>query len=378
MKLDRYLKQNISDDLGNKMVFIGGPRQVGKTTISLQYLPTKSREDMGYLNWDNVPMRQALLRGELPPSPIIVLDEIHKYTEWKNLVKGFFDTRKNKQNFIITGSAQLDYFNKTGDSMHGRYHYYRLHPFSLLELSAQPTLNDLEQLFTYGGFPEPLFKQNPRMLRRWQNERMHRVIYDDLRDLKVIKNISTLELLTAELPNRLCSPLSIPKLATALLVSPPTVANWLDILDAMYVSFRIPPFGSPLIRAVIKEQKLYLWDWSVISDPGARFENMVASQLLKYCHYMHDWEGYNMELHYMRDIDKREIDFVVTKDSKPLFAVECKLNDADLSPAIKYFKQRTDIPKFYQVHMGKQDYVHAETGCRVLPFNKFCTEVGMV
>jgi len=378
MSLTRYLSAHITDDLRNKMVFIGGPRQVGKTTISLQYLPSKSVSDPAYLNWDHAPIRHALLRGELPASPIVVLDEIHKYADWKNLVKGYFDTRKNKQNFLVTGSAKLDYFNKGGDSMHGRYHYYRLHPFSLPELSSQATLKDLEQLFTFGGFPEPLFKQNSRMLRRWHNERMRRVIHDDLKDLSAIRDVSSLELLVSELPNRICSPLSIQNLANSLHVSQPTVSKWLEMLDAMYVSFRVAPFGSPLIRAVTKEQKLYMWDWSVVTNPAARFENMVASQLLKYCHYMQDWEGYNMELRYIRDTDAREIDFVVVKDSNPIFAVECKLNDADLSPAIKYFQQRTSIQNFYQVHMGKHDYVHVATGCRVMPFNKFCIETQMV
>jgi len=378
MKLIRYLSAHITDDLRNKMVFIGGPRQVGKTTISLQYLPTKSISDPGYLNWDYVPIRDSILHGKLPASPIVVLDEIHKYPKWKNLVKGLFDTRKNKQNFLVTGSAKLDYFHKSGDSMHGRYHYYRLHPFSLPELTSSATMQDLEQIFTFGGFPEPLFKQNSRSLRRWQNERIQRVIHDDLRDLSAIHNINLLELLVSEIPNRICSPLSINNLAMALQVSQPTMSHWLEMLDAMYVSFRVSPFGAPQIRAVKKEQKIYLWDWSVIENPSARFENMVASQLLKYCHYMQDWEGYKMELRYLRDTDAREIDFVVIKNKKPIFAVECKLNDTDISPAIKYFKDRVNIPNFYQVHMGKHDYIHADTGCRVLPFNKFCTETGMV
>lgn len=378
MQLNRYLTAHITDDLCSKMVFIGGPRQVGKTTISLQYLSTKSVSDPGYLNWDYIPMRDALLKGNLPPTPIVVLDEIHKYVEWKNLVKGFFDTRKNKQNFLVTGSANLDYFNKTGDSMHGRYHYYRLHPFSLLELTSKPTNQDVEQLFTYGGFPEPLFKQNARMLRRWQKERIQRVIYDDLRDVSAVQQINLLELLVAELPNRICSPLSINNLAEGLKVSQPTVAHWLDMLDAMYVSFRISPYVAPQIRAMQHQQKLYLWDWSTVQKPSARFENMVAAQLLKYCHYMQDWEGYDMEVRYLRDHDQREVDFVVLKNGSPMFAVESKLNDDDLSNAIKYFQPRTNIAQYYQVHMGNHDYVHNATGCRVVPFHKFCVEAGMV
>lgn len=140
------------------------------------------------------------------------------------------------------------------------------------------------------------------------------------------------------------------------------------------LKFRISPFGAPTIRAVKKEQKLYFWDWSVLQDMDAKFENLVACQPLKYCHYLEDTEGYNMQLRYLRDTDKREVDFVVIRDHAPLFAVECKVSDKVLSPHLKYFKERLSIPEYYQVHLGNKDYESA-AGIRMIPFRTFAREL---
>ena len=189
----RYIKDAVADDLKAKMVFVGGPRQVGKTTFGLTFLPEPTERHPAYLNWDVVANRSALVKGELPPNQeIIILDEIHKYVRWRDLVKGFYDANRSRCSFIITGSARLDYYSKGGDSLQGRYHYYRLHPFSLTELYPRPTPVDVEALLRFGGFPEPLLKGDQRFWRRWQRERLQRVIYDDIRDLETIKEISLL------------------------------------------------------------------------------------------------------------------------------------------------------------------------------------------
>lgn len=375
-KIDRYITPFVQEDLKNKMVFIGGPRQVGKTTLTLSNLLKGSQTHAAYLNWDNVKKRSALLKGELPQDqPLIILDEIHKYAQWRNLVKGFYDTFKNEIQFLVTGSARLDYYRKGGDSLQGRYFYYRLHPLSLMELNPNPTKTDLESLLKFGGFPDPFLKGRETFWRRWQRERLQRVIYDDIRDLEHVREISLMELLAAELPNRVGAPLSIRNLRILLQIAPDTCERWISIFDQMYYSFRISPYGAPKIRAVKKEQKLYLWDWSLIEENGYRFENLVACQLLKYCHFIEDTEGYKMELRFIRDTDKREVDFVVLQDKKPLFAVECKTGEKNLSPAIPYFSARTNIPKFYQVHLGTKDVL--KDGFRILPFTTFCKELGM-
>ena len=372
----RYIENSVDEDLKSKMVFVGGPRQVGKTTFALTFLSEPSEKHPAYLNWDNILIRSALLRGELPPNEsIIVLDEIHKFARWRNLVKGFYDARKSEISFIITGSARLDYYSKGGDSLQGRYHYYRLHPFSLREINTDPSQSDVQRLLKYGGFPEPFLVAEEKFWRRWQRERLQRVIYEDIRDLENIKEISLLELLAEELPNRVGAPLSVKKLKELLQVAHETVERWLKIFERMYYCYRIPPYGSPKVRAVKKEQKLYLWDWSIVPDSGPRFENFIASQLLKYCHLMEDTEGFRMDLRFIRDTDKREIDFLVLKDGRPMFAVECKSGEKSVNPALFYFMERTPIPKFYQVHEGRKDY--EKNGVRVLPVQIFCKELDL-
>lgn len=370
----RYIHNPVATDLKSRMTFIGGPRQVGKTTFALSYLPEPNERHPAYLNWDDLSTRKALIRGELPPNEAcIVLDEIHKFARWRNLVKGFYDTRKSQTSFIITGSARLDYYSKSGDSLQGRYHYYRLHPFSAVEIVQNPSRSDYQTLLRFGGFPEPCLRSEEKFWRRWQRDRLHRVIYDDIRDLENIREISLLELLAEDLPNRVGAPLSVKNLRETLQVAHETVERWIQIFERMYYCYRIPPFGSPTIRAVKKEQKLYLWDWSLVPDKGPKFENFIASQLLKYCHFIEDTEGYRMDLRFLRDTDKREVDFVVLQDRKPLFAIECKTGEKDVNPALFYFMERTEIPRFFQVHQGVRDY--EKNGVRVLPVEAFCKEL---
>jgi uncharacterized protein len=375
----RALAEVVESALASKMAFIGGPRQVGKTTLALSLLgPTVDVTHPAYLNWDHPAAPPRLRRGELPAGESrIILDEIHKYARWRGLVKGLYDTEKTRRQFIVTGSARLDHYRKGGDSLAGRYRYFRLHPFSLPELErADPTTSDhLTALLTFGGFPEPLFTQDERTLRLWQRDRLTRVIREDLRDLENVREISLIEALVDMLPERVGSLLSVKSLSEDLQVDHKTADRWLTMLEHLYVSFRIPPFGSRRIRALKKQQKLYLWDWSMVPESGPRFENLVASQLLKFCHWQEDVEGHRMELRYLRDLDGREIDFVVIRNRSPLFAVECKSGAKGISPSIRYFAERTNIPAFYQVHLKD---AHYQTGpVTVLPFAQFCRDLAM-
>jgi hypothetical protein len=374
-KRARYLEAAIRSALPRKMVFLGGPRQVGKTTLGLSLLGEDADETHpAYYNWDDPRAAARIRRGELPPGqPLLVLDEIHKYARWRNLVKGIYDTEKSRRRILVTGSARLDYYRKGGDSLANRYRYFRLHPFSLLELNPAPTKGDVDALLRFGGFPEPFLLQDERELRIWQRDRVSRVVRDDLRDLEHVREISLVEQLVELLPSRVGSPLSIKGLREDLEVDHKTVERWLTILEHLYLCFRISPFGAPRIRAVKKERKLYLWDWSMTPDGGPRFENLVASQLLKYCHCVEDTEGHAMELRFLRDTDKREVDFVVMKDRKPVFAVECKSGERAVSPAIRYFAERTAIPRFFQVHLGDRHYENG--GVTVLPFRTLCREL---
>lgn len=332
-----------------------------------------------YLTWDNLEDRELIKKHKIDTNKeTLVLDEIHKYVRWRTLLKGFYDKYKDHIKIIVTGSSRLDYFRKGGDSLFGRYHYLRMHPLSVSEIAQKrsPQLQDTLDLLKFGGFPEPLLKKDEKFLRRWQIERNARVFQSDLRDIVTLKDYSSVELLNSVLPERVGSLLSKTSLAEDLEKSPHTIEAWLVLLENIYSCYRISPYGSPKIKALKKQQKLYLWDWSVVENPGARFENMVASHLLKYCHYMEDTEGYKMELRFLRDINGHEVDFVVIKNKKPLFAVECKSGEKQISSHIQYFRERTNIPKFYQVHLGSKVYGHADVG-RVLPFHQFCTEEGL-
>jgi len=373
----RYLEGPVGAALARKMVFIGGPRQVGKTTFALGFLGREADErHPAYLNWDHPAVPPRLRRAELPAGePLLLLDEIHKYARWRNLLKGIYDTEKSTRRIIVTGSARLDYYRKGGDSLAGRYRYFRLHPFSLRELNRTPSRSDLDVLLRRGGFPEPLFSHDDAGHRIWQRDRLSRVVREDLRDLEHVREISLVEHLVDLLPSKVGSPLSVKSLREDLEVDHKTAERWLQILENLYVCFRISPYGSPRIRAVKKERKLYLWDWSSVEESGPRFENLVASQLLKYCHFVEDTEGHSMELRYLRDTDRREVDFVVLKDRKPLFAVECKTGEKAVSPALRYFSERTPIPRFYQAHLGER---HFSTGrITVLPFVRLCRELDL-
>ena len=377
MYAPRYLQSDVAEGLKSKMVFVGGPRQVGKTTFALGFLGRDvDATHPAYMNWDHPGVRPRLRRAELPAGEaLLLLDEIHKYSRWRNLLKGIYDTEKSRRRIIVTGSARLDYYRKGGDSLAGRYRYFRLHPFSLRELSRRPSRSDLEALLKFGGFPEPLFAQSETGHRIWHRDRISRVVREDLRDLEHVREISLIEHLTEMLPSKVGSPLSVAGLREDLQIDHKTAERWLQILENLYVCFRIAPYGSPRVRAVKKSAKLYLWDWSSVEAVGPRFENMVASQLLKYCHWVEDTQGYAMELRYLRDTDKREVDFVVLKNRKPVFAVECKSGDKAIGPALRYFAERTPIPRFYQTHLGERHYSTGKV--TVVPYIRLCEELGL-
>lgn len=367
----RIYASPILKDLDKKMVLIGGPRQVGKTTLATSLIKNFRDNHPAYLNWDNELARKKILQSDWPKDePLIVFDEIHKRKGWQSLIKGIWDTWKNTQKFIVTGSARLDIFRKGGDSMLGRYHYYRIHPYSLPELGYGE--KHLTALLEYGGFPEPLLEQNEVEHRRWHLQRVSKLVRVDLRDLENVSDLDKVELLAEVLESRVGSVLSYRSLAEDLEVSDKTVKRWIQILDSLYYCYLVSPYGGDKIKAVKKSQKLYLWDWSGISDPGARFENMVASHLLKYCDYQQDVMGYKMELRFIRDNFGRECDFVVLKNKKPLFAVECKLNETSISSSVLYLKERMKIPKWYQVFLQGRKSKEITTELAVLSFEDFC------
>ncbi len=348
---------------------------MGKTTLAFSILQGDETHP-AYLNWDYFEDKKDILQGKFPSNQsLIVLDEIHKYKGWRNLVKGLYDKRKSATSFLITGSARLDYYRKGGDSLQGRYHYYRLRPFSLCEVSTSPTQGDLDSLLQFGGFPEPFLAQSETGWKRWQRERLARVVKEDLVTLEQVREVSRLEVLSILLQEKVGSLLSINSLREDLSASHEAVARWVKIFENLYYCFLLTPYGAGRIQALKKDRKLYMWDWSLCKARGARFENLMASNLLKYCHFIEDTRGDDMSLCYLRDKSKREVDFVVLKNRKPIFAVESKTGDKDVSKHIPYFASRTEIPFFFQVHQGVRDYEVRDSRTRVLPFTTFAGEI---
>lgn len=364
--MHRYLLRQVEKDLAKKMVFVGGPRQVGKTTMARELLP---KSNSIYINYDTVDGKEAVLRQEYPKQKFIVYDEIHKFRQWRNFLKGLFDQHHHTKKILVTGSARLDYYRFSGDSLQGRYFYYRLHPLSVAELGIT-SQKDITELLNLGGFPEPFFSGSKVEAKRWSRDYRHRFIHEEVTSLELTQNLSGMETLLMRLPDLVGSPLSINSLREDLGINHITVAKWLDIFERMYGIFRLSPFGSPKIRAVKKERKHYHYDWSLIKDPSLRFENMVASHLLKLVHFQEDTEGRDIELRYFRDTDKREVDFVIVEDQKPTQAIEAKLNDQEVSPHLRYFKAKFSGVETFQVSLnGKKDYL-SKDGIRVLPWHQ--------
>lgn len=362
----RYLQKQIIKDLEKKMVFLSGPRQAGKTTLAKSIL----KGNTGYLNWDIPEDREAILKREIPPTGLIVLDEIHKYSGWRNYLKGLYDKMKDTVQILVTGSARLEYYRYGGDSLQGRYHHLRLHPLSAAELGIG-TVKELKELLTLGGFPEPFFSGSEIESRRWSREHRTLIIQEEVRDLENVNDLGKLELLALRLPGLVGSPLSVNALREDLQVSHKTVSKWIAVLERLYSIVRISPFGAPSIRAVKKEQKHYHYDWSVIPDESKRFENLVAMHLLKWVHFKQDTEGRDVEIRYFRDIDLREVDFVITENSKPLRFIEVKWNDAPVSKSLLYLHKKFPKAETYQIHCaGHKDFITPE-GIRVMPALKF-------
>lgn len=373
----RYLTSQIEHDLQRKMVFVGGPRQVGKTTLAKSLLLNQhsSAEENeaspeGYLNWDNPVHRMLILERELPPVSLWVFDELHKYRKWRNYLKGLYDVKPKEQHIMVTGSARLDYYRFSGDSLQGRYHYLRLYPLSLAELHSQ-TQSDFNQLLQLGGFPEPFFEGSETEAKRWSREYRTRFIREDLVQLEKVYDLGTIELLALRLPELVGSPLSINSLREDLQVSHKAVSSWLQIFERLYTIFRLSPFGSPRIQAVKKEQKHYQLDWSLVPDLPARFENLVAVSLLKWIYYLQDSKGEDMELRYFRDIEKREVDFVVIQNKKPIKFIEVKWNNSEISSSLRYLKSKFKDVEAWQISaINEKDYLSPE-GIRVCPARIF-------
>lgn len=385
MRYHRYLENSITEICfaAEKMAFVSGPRQCGKTTMAKLLL--KQRGVGVYYSWDEIKFRRLWTKDPLlviPAmtdgiKPIVILDELHKARFWKRSLKGLYDTQDGKSDIIVTGSARLNVYRKGSDSLLGRYYHFRLHPFSVSELLenqyyAEPNklfdillsksrlsiqaVHAFEKLFEFGPFPEPLFAANTRVSNLWQRNRVEKIIREDLRDLSRLPELSQVEMLTSLLPERASQPLSIESLREDLEVAYTTVKRWLHYLNELYYFYSLKPYSKSLARSIKKESKLYLWDWSEIENKGARFENLIASHLLKYCDYLTDTGVGDFDLRYLKNKEKFEIDFLMLKNKKPFLAIEAKLSDEQPSQSWGKFMSRINCTLGVQVVMKPNVY----------------------
>ena len=379
MVIKRYLLAELKQHFctNRQMVFLSGPRQVGKTTIARPLT-----DATGYLNWDNQAHREVIVKG--PSSiaeqlgldrlhsdlPLCVLDELHKYQHWRDLLKGFFDQYETRAQVLVTGSASLATFRRGGDSLMGRYFPYTLHPVSVAECVATPTKHTLinpapgrieydqwESLWQFGGFPEPFLKGQKRFYNRWRSLRDEQLFREDLRDLTRIQELGQVEMLATSLRSQVGQLTSYTYLSKSVRVSIDTVRRWIDTLESLYYCFTVRPWHRNVTRALRKEPKYYLWDWSQVADPGARAENLVASALHKAVNWWTESGRGDFSLHFVRDKQKRKVDFLVSRDAKPWFLVEVKSSEkAPLSTTLNYFQQQLQASHAFQVAIDA-DYV---------------------
>ncbi len=354
----RSLYTPILADLQKKFVFLAGPRQVGKTYLAKELMKSLQGQ---YYNWDLAEDRQVILSKAFIQEPYVVLDEFHKYDRWKNFLKGVYDKYHEELKILVTGSARLDIYRRGGDSLLGRYYLFHLHPFSVGELSKPQCIPNPEsilskeapsqeqselflQLLELGGFPHPFLSGSRQEYERWTLQRNELLVREDIRDLTHISLLSLVEHLLILLPHRAAGLLSINSLREDLQVSYNTLKSWIETLEKLYILFTLPPWTEKISRSIHKEKKMYLWDWAQIKDEGARFENMVAAHLFKAIHFWRDLGFGNFGLYFVRDRDRREVDFLISKDHKPLLLVETKVSETQMSESLISYAEKLRIP----------------------------------
>ncbi len=345
----RYLTPYIVKDLKRKMVFLSGPRQCGKTTLAKSLL---AQNGGLYLNWDNDDDRPKITaKAWRDDQQLIVLDELHKRPKWKQWIKGVFDSQTVRHQFLVTGSARLDVYRRGGDSLLGRYHPWRLHPFTIDERPKSMSATEaFKRLMRVGGFPEPFLDGDETEARRWRADRFERVLREDVRDLESISNIQGMTMFLDLLRRRVGGTIALSNLANDLQISPNTAKNWLEVLERMYVIFTVRPLIRNVARSISKPVKVYFFDNAdVIGDDGARFENLVATHLYKWIQWYHDRDGFDYGLHYIRDKDGREVDFAVRRDDSVLTLLEAKLSDAKPTRSLEYFASKLRPQHVFQV-----------------------------
>jgi len=381
------------------MAFISGPRQVGKTTIAQHVISQHSRT--AYLNWDYLPDRQEILANcvdtiaKLNSSlgdgkPILVFDELHKYKDWKNYLKGLYDKYAKDLQIIVTGSAKFNTFRKSGDSLLGRYLHYTIFPLSVGEFSHQPLNEKMmrqachidesiwRNLYQYGGFPDNFLQADDAFSLRWHQLRKQQLFREDIREIQNIQNLSQFEMLAQLIEHQAGGLLNYSALAVKTRVTDVTIRSWLSLLEVCYFCFRLQPWSENIARALIKEPKIYLWDGSVLSDEGQRAEHFVAIHLQKSVSLWNESGIGIFGLYFIRDKEKREVDFLITKNEKPWMLIEVKKSDTVISKNLQVFHEKLGTTYAFQVVIDlpyQEGDVFAKPGLWLVPARTFLSQL---
>ena len=375
--MKRYIENFLYPDLKEKIVLLSGARQVGKTTLAHSLDLSKT-----YLNFDSLKDRIIINGQEWNRDvELIIFDELHKMKNWKSWIKGIYDTEGIRPSLLVTGSARLDTYRKTGDSLAGRYFSYRLHPFSVKEVCTYTDIDAKEavrRIMLFGGFPEPFLKNNEVFARRWRKSHLDTIIREDLLDLEKVRDIKSIELLIDMLRTRVGSSVSYQSLAEDLQVSAPTVKHWLSILESLYIIFPVRPYHKNIARSILKEAKYYFYDTGAVEgDDGAKLENLTASAFLKELHFVEDTTGSRCALHYLRDKEKREVDFLLLIDDKPLYLIEVKVSDDTFSPALFRYNNLIPSAKAIQIVLNLREK-KMKNNIKMYPVSNFLKDFNIV
>jgi len=368
--MERYLEKSIRKDLEEKIVLLSGPRQVGKTTLSRHLTPSHV-----YLNYDTASDRRIIHAEEWNRNTkLVIFDELHKMKKWKSWIKGVYDTEGVSPSLLVTGSARLDTYRKGGESLAGRFFYYRLHPLTVKEICThlgEKPEKALDGLLKFGGFPEPYLKNSETFAKRFRRIHSDTIIRQDLLDLESVRDIKSIEILIDLLRTRVGSSTSYTALANDLQVSIHTVKHWLQILESLYILFPVRPYHKNIARSLLKDSKYYMYDTgSVEGDLGAKLENTVACALLRELHLIEDTTGSRVALHYLRDKEKHEVDFLPVVDNVPICMIEVKIGDDSFSPSLFRFHSKLNKAIPFQIVYSLK-HKKSKDSVRMLPAHEF-------
>lgn len=348
VNMKRRLESYIRKDLPRKIVLLSGPRQTGKTTLSKQLY-----KDYDYFNYDSSSDRLAIKDKRWDRTKrLIIFDELHKMNQWKRWLKGVFDTEGIPPELLVTGSAKLDVHRRVGDSLAGRYFQFRLHPLDLKEIHHHLDIDleaGFETLWNCSGFPEPFLEGNVTYYKRWRRSHVDIILRQDLIDLSSVRDIESIQTLVLLLSKRAGSTVSYANLARDLDRDPNTVKRWLQLLENLYIIYRVTPYSKNVMRSLKKEPKFYFYDHALIDEEGARLENLVANALKKELHFLEDTQGMKTGLHYLRTKEGKEIDFLITLDEVPTHLIEVKMGNDSPGSGFRQFSKIFPEAKLLQL-----------------------------